>query len=109
MVLFPYCFGVGSRLFCPKKADPDYFLWSFFYDMLSNSESSTLTPDESPRPTTSAYRDRLNHWAIARVLSGQTLEVVARFRSYSDAEGRLKFVQRQFPSDRLLVIADKQR
>lgn len=74
----------------------------------SDTETAALTPEMEEQPTTSAYRARLNRWAIARVLQSKELEIVARFRSHSDAEGRLKFIQRQFPHDRLLVIVDKQ-
>ncbi|HEY9644902.1 MAG TPA: hypothetical protein V6C88_00960 [Chroococcidiopsis sp.] len=36
------------------------------------------------------YRENLNAWAIARLLPNNEWETVARFRSWSDAEGHLK-------------------
>jgi hypothetical protein len=37
-----------------------------------------------------AYKARLNSWAIARLLPDTQREIVARFRSRSDAEGYMQ-------------------
>ncbi|MBF2027049.1 MAG: hypothetical protein IGS48_09830 [Oscillatoriales cyanobacterium C42_A2020_001] len=61
-----------------------------------------------PNPSTSSYKDRLNRWAIARIKTDKTLEVVARFRRRSDADGHLRFFQQQSLNDQFIVIFEKQ-
>ncbi len=61
-----------------------------------------------------SYRDRLNHWAVVRLLPGvpknkvQT-NIVARFRSRSDAEGHLRFLRSSLPEGNFLVSFDNQK
>jgi hypothetical protein len=49
------------------------------------------------------YRQRLNHWAIVRLLPDMQHIVVARFRRRSDADGHLHFLQ-QIPNSNFIVI-----
>jgi hypothetical protein len=58
--------------------------------------------------TGSAYKGRLNRWAIARVMSGNQLKIVARFRNRSDADGHLQILRQQFPDNHLIIIVDPQ-
>ncbi|HAX76973.1 MAG TPA: hypothetical protein DCY88_14325 [Cyanobacteria bacterium UBA11372] len=53
-----------------------------------------------------AYKDRLNHWAIARLLPSQQWAIVARYRSRSDAEGHLQFVCRRMPNVQFKIVFD---
>ena len=65
----------------------------------------------------STYREQLNRWAVVR-LSGASAEhsstqssrgaweVIARFRSWSDADGHLKFLHQQMPDAVLKVVFD---
>ena len=89
--------------------------------MLTNVEINPLTPDpfatvdqpavldampiEIVAPL-SAYRARLNRWAIARITEDQ-VQILDRFRSHSDAEGHLHVLRRQFPSDTFTILVQK--
>lgn len=53
-----------------------------------------------------SYRDHLNYWAIARLLPTQQWQVVARFRSWSDAEGHLRNLHDTVPNRRFKIIFD---
>jgi hypothetical protein len=53
-----------------------------------------------------AYKDRLQHWAIARLLPNLQWVIVARFRSRSDAEGHLQFLCRMIPNAQFKVVFD---
>lgn len=59
---------------------------------------------------TMTYRDHLNRWAIARLShnpSGtQEWEVVARFRSWSDAQGHLQLLSKKTPAESFKVLFD---
>lgn len=89
--------------------------------MLTNVEINPLTPDSLAtvdQPTSvdaisiqivaplSAYRARLNRWAIARITE-DGVHILDRFRSHSDAEGHLGILRRQFPTDTLMILAQK--
>lgn len=63
-----------------------------------------ITLSTPPNPS---YKDRLNRWAIARIGTDKTLEIVARFRSRSDADGHLRFLQQQSSKAKLVVIFEK--
>jgi hypothetical protein len=52
------------------------------------------------------YRERLNCWAIARLLPNQRWIVVARFRNRSDAEGHFQFLQQKMPQIPFKVVFD---
>ncbi len=52
------------------------------------------------------YRAKLKGWAIARLLPDMSREVVARFRSRSDAEGRMQLLQRTAPSTNFMIVFD---
>jgi hypothetical protein len=53
-----------------------------------------------------AYRERLNSWAIARLLPNLKSQIVARFRSHSDADGHLKSLQQRLPDSQFVVMFD---
>lgn len=88
------------------------------YYMLTNAEINPPIPGE-PAPTEStplpdalepvpsAYRNRLNRWAIARLQSPESLVTVARFRSHSDAEGHVRFLRQQFPLETFVIIVEQ--
>jgi hypothetical protein len=86
--------------------------------MLPNAEIDPLAaglPDGIPdsRATDSdqhhaSYKDRLNRWAIARIEESKHQTIMARFRSHSDAEGHLRVLRHQFPSDHFTIIFEKQ-
>ncbi|EAW37542.1 MULTISPECIES: hypothetical protein [Lyngbya] len=59
-------------------------------------------------PEVSAYRDRLNTWAIARLLPDLEQTVVARFRSRSNAEGHLKRLKQLSPQASFVLVFDRQ-
>lgn len=52
------------------------------------------------------YGERLQHWAIVRLLPSHQWVVVARFRSRSDVEGYCQFLQRQMPDTQFKVVFD---
>lgn len=53
------------------------------------------------------YRDRLmQRWAVARLTSEAQWAIVARFRTQSDAEGHLRFLQRSMPETRFKLLFD---
>ena len=52
------------------------------------------------------YSERLNHWAIVRLLPNLQNVIVARFRNRSDADGHLRFLQQHLPQAKFIVIFD---
>ncbi|MBH8575474.1 hypothetical protein I8752_21165 [Nostocaceae cyanobacterium CENA369] len=58
---------------------------------------------------TIAYKERLNSWAIARILPDAQREIVARFRSRSDADGYMQHLRQMTPSASFMVVFDCQR
>ncbi|AHJ26504.1 hypothetical protein PN465_12720 [Nodularia spumigena CS-584] len=56
-----------------------------------------------------AYKARLNSWAIARLLPDTQREIVARFRSRSDAEGYMQHLSQITPHASFTVVFDCQR
>jgi hypothetical protein len=52
------------------------------------------------------YKQRLNSWIIVRLLPNLQRSVVARFRSWSDADGQIRILRQLLPSDRLIVVFD---
>jgi hypothetical protein len=52
------------------------------------------------------YRQRLQCWAIARLLPSQKWAIIARFRSRSDAEGHFQFLRRKVPNVLFKVVFD---
>lgn len=50
------------------------------------------------------YRDRLDGWAVVRLLPNFQRVVVARFRNPSDAEGHCKALRRLIPSGQFIVV-----
>ncbi|WP_341528812.1 hypothetical protein WKK05_05670 [Nostoc sp. UHCC 0302] len=56
-----------------------------------------------------AYRERLNSWAIARLLPDTQREIVARFRSRSDADGYMQHLRQEKPNASFMVVFDCKR
>ncbi|MBW4555426.1 MAG: hypothetical protein KME59_05715 [Trichormus sp. ATA11-4-KO1] len=56
-----------------------------------------------------AYKARLNSWAIARLLPDTQREIVARFRSRSDADGYMQHLSQTTPNATFVVVFDCQR
>ncbi|WP_414530688.1 hypothetical protein [Nodularia chucula] len=56
-----------------------------------------------------AYKARLNSWAIARLLPDAQREIVARFRSRSDAEGYMQHLSQTKSDAAFTVVFDCQR
>jgi hypothetical protein len=52
------------------------------------------------------YRDRLNGWAVVRLLPNFQRAVVARFRNPSDAEGHFQQLCRLIPDAKFIVVFD---
>ncbi|MEA5582168.1 hypothetical protein VB620_12550 [Nodularia harveyana UHCC-0300] len=56
-----------------------------------------------------AYKARLNSWAIARLVPDAQREIVARFRSRSDADGYMQHLSQTKPDSAFMVVFDCQR
>lgn len=56
-----------------------------------------------------AYKARLNSWAIARLLPDAQRQIVARFRSRSDADGYMQHLMQITPDASFMVVFDCQR
>lgn len=52
------------------------------------------------------YAERLNHWAVVRLLPNMQRVVVARFKSRSDADGYTQALQQLIPESTFVVIFD---
>lgn len=63
-----------------------------------------LTDPESPN-----YRERLKRWEIVRIQPNLPPVVVARFRSRSDADGHLDWLQQQIPDGQFIVNFNPQK
>jgi hypothetical protein len=53
-----------------------------------------------------AYKKRLNSWAIAKLLPDMQREIVARFRSRSDADGHMQLLSRMTPDASFMLVFD---
>ncbi len=56
-----------------------------------------------------SYKNRLNGWAIARVLADKERVIVARFRSRSDADGYVQHLRQMVPAGSFEIFFDSQR
>ncbi|HLO88171.1 MAG TPA: hypothetical protein VK203_24630 [Nostocaceae cyanobacterium] len=65
--------------------------------------------DTNSEPQAQAYRNRLNGWAIARVVENSERVIVARFRTRSDADGYIQHLRQLKPEGTFEVIFDCQR
>jgi hypothetical protein len=70
--------------------------------MPHNTEEKAATP-------ATGYKARLNSWAIARLAPDTEREIVARFRSRSDAEGYMQHLTQTTPNAAFMVVFDCQR
>jgi hypothetical protein len=52
------------------------------------------------------YRDRLNGWAVVRLLPNFQRIVVARFRNAANADGYCRSVARLIPDGKFIVVFD---
>ncbi|MER3493835.1 MAG: hypothetical protein C4323_16860 [Mastigocladus sp. ERB_26_2] len=57
---------------------------------------------------TVAYKNRLNSWVIARLLPDTQRQIIARFRSRSDADGHMQRLRQISPEDNFVVMFDCQ-
>jgi hypothetical protein len=73
--------------------------------MPENTDNKTSQSDNQ----TIAYKERLNSWAIARQLPNTQREIVARFRSRSDADGYMRHLPQERPDASYMVVFDCQR
>ena len=64
-------------------------------------------PNSETQPI--GYKERLKSWAIARLIPGTQQEIVARFRSRSDAEGYMLHISQLVPHASFMVIFDCKR
>jgi hypothetical protein len=55
------------------------------------------------------YKNRLNGWAIARIVADQEKVIVARFRSRSDADGYIQHLRQLTPHASFELAFDSQR
>ena len=62
---------------------------------------------KSENPTTS-YKNRLNSWAIARIVEDQQKVIVARFRTRSDADGYIQHLRQLVPDGYFELFFDSQ-
>ena len=53
-----------------------------------------------------AYNQRLKPWSLIKLLPDMQRSVVARFRSWSDAQGHLQVLQRLTPDTTYKIIFD---
>jgi hypothetical protein len=73
--------------------------------MPQNTEITAKNSENQPI----AYKQRLNSWAIARLLPDTQREIVARFRSRSDADGYVQHLRQVIPNASFMVVFDCQR
>ncbi|MBD0263925.1 hypothetical protein [Nostoc sp. UHCC 0251] len=73
--------------------------------MPENTDYKATKVDNQPI----AYKERLNSWAIARLLPNTQREIVARFRSRSDADGYMRHLPQEIPNASYMVVFDCQR
>jgi hypothetical protein len=55
------------------------------------------------------YKERLNSWAVTRLIPGTPQEIIARFRSRSNAEGYMQHISQLVPHASFMVIFDCKR
>lgn len=63
----------------------------------------------NPENQAIAYKERLNSWAIVRLLPDTQREIIARFRSRSDADGYMQHLRQLTPNATFMVVFDCQR
>lgn len=73
--------------------------------MAQNTDSNN-TRVENPA---NSYKKRLNSWVITRKVSEQERQVVARFRSRSDAEGYIQHIRQLIPNAAFELLFDCQK
>jgi len=73
--------------------------------MPENTDCKASKSDNQPI----AYKERLNSWAIARIIPNTQQEIVARFRSRSDADGYMRHLPQEIPNASYMVVFDCQR
>jgi hypothetical protein len=71
-------------------------------------QNTDYNDTKSKNPAIS-YRNRLNGWAIARVVANKERVIVARFRSRSDADGYIQHLRQLVPGGSFEIFFDSQR
>ncbi|MBD2359925.1 MULTISPECIES: hypothetical protein [unclassified Anabaena] len=72
--------------------------------MPQNTEYKAPSSETQPKD----YKQRLNSWAIARLLPDASREIVARFRSRYDADGYIQHLNQVVPNASFMVVFDCQ-
>lgn len=72
--------------------------------MPQNTNDNDLTPATNRL----SYKERLNNWAIARLLPNMQHTIIGRFRSRSDADGHLPCLRQLMPDAAFEVVFDCQ-
>ncbi|MCX7592386.1 MAG: hypothetical protein N2235_01250 [Fischerella sp.] len=70
---------------------------------------NTQYNEPTAKTQTLNYKKRLNSWVVARLLPNTQREIVARFRSRSDADGHLQLLRQRSPEANFVVAFDCQR
>ncbi|MBD2164799.1 hypothetical protein H6G04_10325 [Calothrix membranacea FACHB-236] len=73
--------------------------------MPQNTEYQASTAENQPK----GYRQRLNTWAITRIVPNTDPVIVARFRSRSDADGYLRHLRQVIPNTAFEIVVDCKR
>ncbi|MDZ7957950.1 MAG: hypothetical protein RMY34_08600 [Aulosira sp. DedQUE10] len=73
--------------------------------MPQNTDYQASTTETQPK----GYRQRLNTWAITRIMPNMEPAIVARFRTRSDADGYLRHLRQVIPNTAFEIIVDCQR
>lgn len=69
---------------------------------------NTNHDDFTPETNRVSYKERLNNWAIARLLPNMQHTIVGRFRTRSDADGHLQCLRQLMPDAAFEVVFDVQ-
>jgi hypothetical protein len=73
--------------------------------MPQNTDHTATISETQPN----SYKQKLNSWAIARLLPDTSREIVARFRSRSDADGYMQHLRQVVPNASFMVVFDCHR
>ncbi|MBD2136286.1 hypothetical protein H6F32_01505 [Anabaena sp. FACHB-1237] len=73
--------------------------------MAQNTDSNNTRVENQAN----SYKKRLNSWVIARKVSEQERQIVARFRSRSDAEGYIQHIRQLIPDGAFELLFDCQK
>jgi hypothetical protein len=75
--------------------------------LIFRNQFSMLPSNELPTPVKAAtYRDHLMCWCVMRVLPNSEMQEITRFRRHSDAEARVRLLQRSHPNCHYTMVFD---